>query len=551
MTQNTSGTMKVYEALARAIATRGVDAIFGLIGDANLFMVDAWIRASHGRYVPVTHEASAVLMAIGYAQVSGGVGVATVTQGPGLTNTLTALIEGVKSSTPLVLLAGDTGVLDRDLLQNINQREFILATGAGFEQLRAPQTVVEDVATAFRRAESERRPVVLNMPWDLQWQETEYTPKRLVAVPRMGPAAHDSEFDNAIGIIAAARRPIVLGGRGATGARAALVRLGDRTGALLATTLRGKGLFRGHPFDLGLFGTLSTPIAVEAITESDCVIAFGAGLNRFTTYAQGLLQGKRVVQVDSDPSRVGRYGTPDAALVGDAALTAELIIHWLDEAEIEPSGFRSEQLRSSIASWKPEPRVTGIKVPQRPGTVDLRQALLMLNAEIQADRVVVTDTGRFMQSAWTLFDVPNPESYVHVVNFASIGLGLAAAIGAATAAGPRPTVLIAGDGGFMLGGLSEFTTAVRQNSDLIVILCNDGAYGAEHIQFRNKDMSPEISMFEWPDFAPIAKALGGDGVTVRGEADLDMAVQSIKTRKGPLLIDLKLDPEWVPPYSAP
>ena len=91
-------------------------------------------------------------------------------------------------------------------------------------------------------------------------------------------------FDNAVGIIAAARRPVVLAGRGAIGreAREALVRLAERIGAPMATTLRAKGLFRGEAFDLGVFGTLSTPPAAEAIQGADCLVAFGAGLNIFT-----------------------------------------------------------------------------------------------------------------------------------------------------------------------------------------------------------------------------------------------------------------------------
>src|SRR5690606_18510560 len=119
-------------------------------------------RECGGRYVAAAHEGSAVLMALGYAQVTGKVGVATVTHGPGLTNTITALIEGVKGTTPIVLLAGDTAVTDKDNFQNVPQREHVLATGAGFEQMRAPETFAEDMATAFRRAQVERRPIVLN-----------------------------------------------------------------------------------------------------------------------------------------------------------------------------------------------------------------------------------------------------------------------------------------------------------------------------------------------------------------------------------------------------
>src|SRR5437868_10343858 len=110
MVEQRSDSMKVHAAIARALVDLGFDTMFGLIGDANLYMVDSFIREAGGKYISVANEVTSVLAALGYAQVSGRVGVATVTHGPALTNTLTALVEGVKATVPIVLLAGDTPV---------------------------------------------------------------------------------------------------------------------------------------------------------------------------------------------------------------------------------------------------------------------------------------------------------------------------------------------------------------------------------------------------------------------------------------------------------
>ena len=139
-----------------------------------------------------------------------------------------------------------------------------------------------------------------------------------------------------------------------------------------------------------------------------------------------------------------------------------------------------------------------------------------------------------------------PRSFVNTANFGSIGLGMPEAIGAAIAAPDRPVVLFSGDGGFMMGGLTEFNTAVRLKQDLIVILCNDSAYGAEHIQFLDRQMDPALTEFDWPCFADVATSLGGRGVLVRSEADLQKALAAIETRDRPLLIELRLDPHDVP-----
>ena len=151
-----------------------------------------------------------------------------------------------------------------------------------------------------------------------------------------------------------------------------------------------------------------------------------------------------------------------------------------------------------------------------------------------------------MVEAWKTIKTRGPASFVTTINFASIGLGLSHAIGVSQAAPERSIVLLCGDGGFMNGGLVEFNTAVRYKSDLIVVVCNDGAYGAEHHKFLARQMDPGAIVFEWPDFAPVAVALGGEGVTVRAWQDWQLVEKAVKTRSRPLLIDVKLDPTRVP-----
>ena len=536
--------MKVHAAIASALAHHGVDTVFGVIGDANLFVVDNFVREHGGRYVAAANESGAVLMANGYASTSGGLGVATVTHGPALTNTLTALVESVKGRTPLLLVAGDTAVADRENLQNVPQRDVVLPTGAGFEQVRAPATVAQDVATAIRRALIERRPIVLNVPIEFQWSDVDYRPIDLRPVPVPAGSPDPEALDRAVGIIATAQRPIVLAGRGATSpaARAALLRLAERIGAPVATTLKGRDLFRGEPFNLGIFGTLSTPVAVDTILQTDCVVAFGAGLNRFTTGEGAYVENRRLVHCDADRAAIGAFTGPDVGLVGDAAAVADTIVEWLDQAEVPATEFRTDELARQIAEYSP----AGFEDLSTDDTVDIRTALLALNAAVPAERIVVSDGGRFVFQAWPLVHVPDPLSFVFTVNYGSIGLGMGNAIGASFGRPGRPVVLITGDGGFMLGGLAEFSTAVRSGVDLIVFVCNDGSYGAEHIQFRDRNMDPSLSMIDWPDLAPVAEALGGQGYTVRNLKDLDGLADVIAGRDRPLLIDVKLDPDRVP-----
>ncbi|NEK22457.1 thiamine pyrophosphate-binding protein [Sulfitobacter sp. JBTF-M27] len=534
----------VYQSIAKAIAAHRVDTLFGLMGDANLFMVDSFVRECEGRLIPAAYEGGAVLMALAYTRTTGQVGVATVTHGPALTNCVTALTEGARAKLPVVLLAGDTPADNPRHLQSIDQRELVKTTGAGFEQLRTPDTVAMDVARAFYRARVERRPIVLNMPADFMWQQAPFAPKVLDVFSTPGGVAEGDSLDQAIGMIASARRPLILAGGGAIKARDEIIALADRLEAPLATTLMAKGLFNDHPYNIDIFGTLSTPAAYELIAQSDCIICFGTSLHDFTTDRGKLMKGKRIVQIDMEPTAIGGALHPDAALIADAGLTAKTIQYWLDEAEVPPSGVTKDlDIEALTAHPVPTSKTAA-------GRVNFVEALEYLETALPKDRVLVTDGGRFMTEVWCRLSVPDPQSFVATVSFGSIGLGLQEAIGAGVARPDRPVILFSGDGGFMMGGINEFNTAVRLGLNLIVIIANDSAYGAEHIQFLDRKMDPSLSEFQWPSFAEVGTALGGQGFTVTSMEELETAVAALADRSGPKLIELRLDPNDVPRMRA-
>jgi acetolactate synthase I/II/III large subunit len=535
--------MRGHDAIAQALVDQGVDTVFGVLGDANLFIGDCLMRVHGTRYVAATHEASAVMMAQGYAKATGRLGVATVTHGPGLTNTMTALVEGAKAGTPMVLVSGDTPTVDLHHLQNVHQQAFIEATGCGFQPVRAVGTIADDVAIAIRRAWSERRPVVLNVPLELQWEDVEY-----VAAPRVTPLeraidADPEALDTALGILATAQRPLIIAGRGAvqSGAHDALLELAEALGAPLATTLLGTGYFKGDGAAIGIFGTLATPVGSEVIHNADCVITFGASLNRFTTHEGTLLTGKAVIQCDVDPNRIGSTVPITAGVVGDAARIATTMAGMLRSAGHRPSSFRTGDLAASVAAYDPASSYTDQSTDTH---VDPRTAVLRLNSVLPADRTVVVDAGRFMLDALNL-PVPDPTALVTTHAYGSIGLGTAAAIGAATGRPDRATVLLVGDGGFMMGGLQELHTAVHLGQDLIVVLYNDGSYGAEHVQLVNKGMDTSSSLHHWPDFTAVAAALGCDTVAVRSLDDFSVAAKVVAERRPgrPVFIEIAVDPD--------
>ncbi len=531
----------MFQALADALAAHDVNHLFGLMGDANLFLVEHFVRQHGATFVPFAHEAGTVLAAIGYASASGGIGVATVTHGPALTNCVTALVEGVRARLPVVLLAGDTPVIAKHNVQSIDQREVVKTTGAGFEQMRSPDTAAEDLATAFYRARAEQRPIVLNMPTDFMWQNVDaQTPVYPVfETPAMVPEG--THMEEAIGILASARRPLIVAGRGAIEARDAVIALAERLEAPLATSLQAKDLFAGHPSNIGIFGTLSTDGAYDLIAKADCVVGFGTQMHIFHTEHGKLLQGKRTVQINDTAVAVGEMFRPDVALIADARLTAENFLHWMNEAKVAPSGVAAEIDTTTVLNHSPGDQETA-----KPGYVDYAWALDQLNEILPQDKVLICDGGRFMTEVWCRIGLENPRHFAYSTRFGAIGLGLQVAIGAGFGAPEKPVVCFTGDGGFMSGGMTEFNTAVRTGQRLIVIVANDSAYGAEYIQFTDRQLDPTISTFEWPSLAEIATTLGGRGMQVASPEDLEKVGSFIADNTGPLLIELKLDPAEMP-----
>jgi acetolactate synthase-1/2/3 large subunit len=229
-------------------------------------------------------------------------------------------------------------------------------------------------------------------------------------------------------------------------------------------------------------------------------------------------------------------------VLGDVEFTATTMTDWLEQADIEATGFASDELARQLED--PAPRHES--ATPAPGTLDLHAALDLIDRTFDQNRLLVTDGGRHIFETLKTIHVSHPNDFVHTLNFGSIGLGMGNAVGAAFGAPDRPVLFVCGDGGFMLGGLVEFNTAVRHGRDVVVIVLNDGSYGAEYIQLLRRGSDPSISLFEWPSLADVATALGGRGYDVRSLDQLADALHAIERRDGPALIDVHLDPTAIP-----
>jgi thiamine pyrophosphate-dependent acetolactate synthase large subunit-like protein len=525
--------------VARALADNGVDTVFGLLGDANMFHVAEFVHARQGRFVGAVAEGGAVSMADGYARVSGRVGVASVTHGPGAANTINAMVEAVRAHSPVVLITGDTPA-QRGHPQQIDLNALFGATGADYHRVLSPELVVDDIAITLARVAATRRPLVLDIPIDVQNAEIEYLPSRSKPVPPPRVRPDPAALDAALGALASASHPLILAGRGAvlSGARESLIELADLLGAPLASTASAKDIFFGHPYNLGVMGNLGLDWAGGVVAKADCIAAFGAGLNRFTTADGDLLNGCTVIHCDVEAGHIGRLTPVDFPVCADAAATAEAMVEMLRAADVRPRAFRTTMLGDGVLEFSPR---DDFQDRSSDTALDMRTAMIILEEMLPADKVVATDAGRFKSAPWRYLHVTDARNFLQAGAWASIGLGIAAAIGAAVAAPHLRTVGVAGDGGGMMG-LIEFSTAVRHQIPLVVVILNDGAYGAEYAKFEQHGYDAKNSYVDWPEFAEVATALGGVGVTVRTADELRATADLLNDLTTPLLIDIKADP---------
>lgn len=530
--------MRVYEALGAALGALGSDTAFGLVGGGNYALATAMVEQGGIAFHGLRHESAAVSAADGWARATRRLGLATSTQGPGLTNTLTALSEAVKSRTPLLVLAGDTATTAQYQNQDVDQARIAASVGAGTARLRSPALAVTDLAHAAWRAQRERRPVSLSLPLDVQMAECE-DPRLPIPVPAPVPARPaDAAVTDAVERMTAAHRPVVLAGRGVWYADAedAVGALADRIGALLATTAVGNGLFAGHPHCLGISGGFASPLAAQLLGEADLVVAFGASLNSWTTKSGVLFSGAEVVQCDVDATAIGRLHPTRLALVGDARETALALVAELDRRGGHTDGYRTAEVSDAVGRYR---RAEDYVDQGGRGTIDPRTAMVALDRALPSSRVVAIDSGHFMGWPAQHLSVTDPGGFVFTQAYQSIGLGLGSAIGACVARPDRPTVLVTGDGGLLMS-LGDLETVARNRLPMAVVVLNDAAYSAEVHHFGPMGLPTKLAEFDDCDFADLARALGFDAVTVRGEEDLEGVAAWARAPDGPLLLDCKV-----------
>lgn len=537
-----SEQIPIYRALAAAFAAEGTDTLFTLMGDGNMHWSTAMAELPGMQVVHVRHEHAAVAMAVGYQGARGGVGVASITCGPGLTQLMTALTQACRNGVPLVVFAGEVPMKSRWYNQTIDQAALVYPTGAAYVALHTPERAYQQVQAAFHQARREQRPVVLGVPYDLQKlampPQGDYVPS-LKLIPPATPVSPDAGAVAALADkLAAAEFPILLAGKGAIagGGAAEVEALADLSGGLLATTLPMRGLYDHHPFSIGISGGYAREFARELAGQADLVLAFGASLSTHTVDGGSFYGDAHLVQIDKNPMGLNEgICAADEWLTADAGLTAAALKSELAQRKQVVKRARSNETAERLSVDVGDSYVQDVE----PGLVDPRRAIDALDAVLPKAWDTVSGSGH--QSYFhSVMRGRKPETYHIYKSFGAIGSGLCFAAGVASARGggrDNGVVLFDGDGSLMMNA-QELDTLNRHNLKVLVCVMNDGAYGSEIHKLRRDGLDDSGAIHGRADFAAIAQGFGLRGENVTDVSQIPDVVEAFQAGDTAMIMNI-------------
>jgi acetolactate synthase I/II/III large subunit len=542
------------EALARMLLAHGAGPIFGMGGFQLLPFYDAARRLGLDHHL-IHDERAAVFAADAYAKVSGRVGLADATLGPGATNLVTGLVEALNAGSPLVVLVGDAhrGFAGRNMTQEADQAAILRPACKALIRVEAAHRIPELVARAFAIATSGRPgPVALDVPEDVAHATHAFPPEAFAADPahEAAPALRcrpdPQALARAADLLARADRPLVLAGGGVhlSGAHAALARLAESCGIPVAHTMTGKGAIAcTSPLSAGLFGRYDR-FANALIAEADVILAVGCKLGEIATKRYTVPPpGKTLIHLDCVAEEIGRTYPPTVSLWSDARAGLDDLADALAPTAAAQRARRAAYLAEiprRMEAWRAEvaDRLHSDETP-----VHMARLVTEIAAALPEDGILVADGGFAAHWAGLLFDTRRAgRSFVPDRGFASIGYGLPGAMGAQLARPGARVVGLTGDGGFNMM-LGELETARRMALPVTIVVVNNAASGyvkaLQHLMYgpgayQSADLAET-------DYAAIARAMGCAGYRVGEPGELASAfAEAFANRGGPTVIDVQV-----------
>jgi acetolactate synthase I/II/III large subunit len=533
-------TRRAADVLVDILAQTGVEVVFGLPGGPISPVHDALLDRGDVRVVTTRHESGALFAAAGYAHTTGRLGVAVVTSGPGILNAMTGLASAWCDGLPVLLLVGEVprkvhgkGALQDGSSYGLN----IVGMASHITKMAAEIPTASQLPMLMRRGiatalSGRRGPVVLTLPMDIT--TAEIAPPRIAADITLGSAVSTVVLDEISALLELASRPLILAGSGVRGgvAPVRLREVAERLECPVVTTPKAKGVFpEDHPLALGVFGIGGHPSARQYLEGGiDVLVAIGSSLGDLSTDGwTPLLQAPRaLVHVDIDARQIGKSYPPTHAVV----TSAEEFLGGL-LGRIRPT--RRSAVGGGVVRHALPPSSSTTRIAPQDALAEIQEVLA-------ADTIYTVDSGEHFLFATHYLRTTVPDAYVVMTGLGSMGQSIGAALGAQIARPDRTVAAICGDGCFAMNAF-EVATAVSEGLPVVVFVFNDQRLGMVEIGHQAVyGRKPDYATGHM-DVCQLASSLGATVLRVERPGDIRAAADLFRDRKGPIVVDVRIDPD--------
>lgn len=525
--------------VVRSLKRLGMEFIFGLADTTILDILDALYTEPSIRYISVRHEQVASMMADGYARTTGRPAVCLAQCGPGSANLVIGIATAFKDSVPVIAITGniDTALIGRDAWHDIDVVALFAPITKWSTQIRSARDIPRTLDQAFRIATNGRPgPVHVNIPKDVQ---TTVLPPEIDAMetggdlgplPRHHPGPARTDVDRVVDLLVGAERPVILAGGGVVWADAAslLVAFSERSGIPVIVTDTARGTIpEDHPHALGPSGLFGFKAASQALRDADVVLGIGT---RFPDLSTGnwefITPSSKVIQNNIDPDEIGRHIPVTVGIVADARrFLEEMLASWTKSGH-HPDARRRDWIAALKGAVEAERQAALTPVLREDPLIPIEAVVQEIGHALKGEAIVTIDGGLHTSYSARLC-VRHPRSYLVSAGLGSMGFALPAALGAKLAHPNKHVVALTGDGGFAMVS-QDLETAVRCAIPVVIVVYNNGAYGAQRLRQQRDYGGRFIGVtHNNPDFGEIAKLYGAQGKTIRSLKEFRPAFEGL------------------------
>jgi acetolactate synthase-1/2/3 large subunit len=527
------------DALAASLISEGVEIVFGIPGVQIMAAVDAIHRSGTIRWISTRHEQTAAYMAYGYARTTGKTGVAMVLPGPGALNTTAAIGTAYSASTPVLLISGQIESyylgLNKGVLHQLDEQVDIFQRITKWSGRASKVTEIPIVLQqAFHQLKAGRpRPVEIEVPFDLWLEKAPMSIDTARPTPPESPST--DEIAKAVRLITGAKRPVILAGGGAakSGICEDVTKLAEHLKAPVVMTTKGQGSIHcSHPMCCGNFILWTNP----ALAKADVVIAIGTRMRASGSTKLELRNDQKLIQIDIDPSELGRNHRIDIGISADAH---EVLTALLRELPKTTTSLWNKQEIANIRA--------GIE-SRLEKAAPLQIAIIRsINEVLKENDIVVSDITNIGYWSDIAYRVNEPHTYLDSSYFATLGFAFPTALGAKVGNPGKNVVALCGDGGFPYAA-TELATAVQEGINVVTIIFSDGAYGTvTGIQKREFGGRYVGNRLHNPDYVKFAESFGASGIRCRNHHELGEKLSKALESDRPVIIEVPvplLDTPW-------